>query len=711
MDTAQWHDDRSGPFKSILYRDFSEELDRIELHSPDYISQNGRIINSQINDDFLAVGEFRPQPSFFDLYEGQFESMENRSSFDTIYAQNPSVSITETVPILQYQNFKINLRQINESIPIDADTTNTHLRYNIFSDLDGKLFSGKGFGNEFYISWDNNIYPYLTAQGNDFCGLSVGVHTLTFVVQDTFDLLFQLPSMVINVTEYIPNWDNISLQIDPHSFYDFSGDGRHDLSEIVVQGKLPNLNPFYSNTGPIKPEYIQYWYFKVCQEYGNQTFEEIYKINSSQVNTTATTFSYHIQNLISSNYTFFVTIEDVHGFFSNWSSPVVIVNTSNSTLPPPYEIKLPILLDADNPPPNPVIGLINTYYANEISQISTDKILVLNASQSSDLNGDTLEYTWYFDGLGTESWYESYDIHAEVLEVSPEICGNDEDVGWEIDMRDGDHYGDWGLHKITLEVYDGVTRVNTSLIIEIIPPDVEPELTTLSLYNGYIDASTSLPYMFDAETCILYLDQLYHFDHSLDPQDLSVTYTITDLNSEITSYLGSKSIPRDEFSFEDPYLELNRALEYGIVLQYLQPGIYDINATISDGYVSISRNFTFEVKADVTPYDLSITLKNQDDIEIEQINDVYTLLLNQPVKFELNWIDNHADSEAEICLSASGLGVIYEGPGIRSLNSLTQQSFFTKAGETEVTLTVREKGIYIINLLNLDIVLIFEGYR
>ncbi|UYP44177.1 hypothetical protein NEF87_000462 [Candidatus Lokiarchaeum ossiferum] len=692
---------------------FGEDAERIDLHSTEYTSQKGEIIDDQINDNFLETGEFRPNPAFFDLYEGQFEQSENRSEFETIYSQLPSTSIEEAISILQYQPFSIHLQQVNSSLPIDPDTEANQLRYTLISDLDGKLFSGKGYGDTIQISWEEQIYPYLTSQEIDFCGLSVGHHIMTILIQDTFDLIYQLPSLVINVSEYIPLWENITLQTTPESFYDYTGDGRHDLSEIVLQGDLPHLNPYYPNWESIKPQYIKYWYFQVFQEYGNQSFEEIFQVNASHVNTTATSFTYLVQGLISSNYTFHIAVEDVHGHVSNWSTSLLIVNTSNAPLVAPYDHKLPILLDADNPPPNPVIGLINTYYADEISQISTDELLLLNASQSSDLNGDSLEYTWHFDGSGIETWYESYDLHAEVLEVSPEICGNDLDPEFELDMRDGDHYGDWGVHEITLEVFDGVTSVNTSILVEIIPPNVAPEITGLAFYNGHVDAATSLAYMYDAETCILYPDHLFHFDHLLNPQTLSISYILTDLTSQSTSYLGTKSIPREEFSFENPLLNPNRALEYGIILQQMQPGFYDINATISDGYVSISCNFSFEVKVDITPYDLGITLKNQNGGEIEKIDGKYTILLNQPLKFELQWIDNHPDSQAEISVSASGLGVIYEGPGIRLIDSLSEKSHFTKGGETELTFTVRDQWgksnstsitvmVYYVTILNDD---------
>ncbi len=668
----------------------NDELGRVDLHYPEYLSQYGEVINSQMNDNFLESGEYNPKLPFFDMFEGQVENYAERNEFNAIYDEVPTNLIQNATDLLQYQNFHIDLQRIDDQIPIDPDTLNLQLRYSLYSNIDGKLYSGKGFENSISISWDDHIFPYLTSQGNTFCGLSSGVHFLTILIQDTFDIVYQIPSLVVNITGYQPNWENITLCTSPMSFIDFTGDGRHDLTSSELTGALPNLNPYYPLSLYNKSSFLEHWYIKIQKEYGNETFEDILKLNSSVINTTQDYFTYFLQNLSSGNFSFSIAVEDVHGWISDYSELLEIKGNDGDVLSYPFDTKLPILLAEDNPPPNPVIELIKTEFSNEIIEICSNESLILNASSSSDLNGDTLEYTWYFDDVMKFPWIQEYDPHGEFVEISPEICGNDLSEEFETDMRDGDQYGDWGVHKITLDVFDGVSNVNTSKFIKIIPPNVNPELEGLQFFHGFEESSNSMPFIYDTQSARIFPTGLFHFDHDLNPQDLSLTYTFFNYSDGNSYLIDTITIPRYEFSYENPILDPNHALEYGPVLHPLSVGLYDIQVSVSDGYSIVETNLTFSVKEDFAPYDLGITLKNEHDIELEQKDGKYLLLRNQPVTFSLTWVENSFDSEVEITLSATGLGVIYQGQGIRSVSSLIQQKHFTKPGEIELTLIVRD---------------------
>ena len=153
--------------------------------------------------------------------------------------------------------------------------------------------------------------------------------------------------------------------------------------------------------------------------------------------------------------------------------------------------------------------------------VSTGDIFSLNGLNSSDLNGDTLSYTWKFDGVVRDDLLPEFDPYQPNITVNPEWIGNDLDVLTdEIDLSDGDNYGDFGEHIITLEVSDGVSTTSKSINIFIIPQNYIPSFD-IAYTGGILDEG--ILELYEGYSLSLSLDNLIHYDHEIDPQNISVT--------------------------------------------------------------------------------------------------------------------------------------------------------------------------------------------
>ncbi len=673
---------------------FLENGTRIDLYANSYqTSENGIIHYNEGGKIFQDTGNPTPLYSVFDLYPGQFDNSSCQSDYNQLFSNYPIDDINLPKTILQNENFIIKFSRNNLSNSIDLDNENSDLKIYVFSNLDGLIYRSSIYDYE--IDWNQDIYRYLSNYRRDLPqkSLSTGVHTFTVFLKDNLNVGYQLPSMVINVTGWEPNWNGISLNTTASSFNDLTGDGLHDLSTITLEWENPNINPNYPFGSHGIQEWIENWFIEVQHEYGNDTIISKKRLKWVHYDVSNQKCSVEVNRLLSGNYTFRISVEDRNGWISGWSEPFSILNDNGEILDSPFETKLPILLNEDNPPPNPVISLANIMdYDDDIPIFYSTDVLYLSANQSTDLNHDVLTYTWLFDGelKLTKYGYPDYDPYAINISITPEICGNDVSYLEETDLLDGDSYGDWGIHEITLRVSDQASVVEKSIFIMILPPNVEPEFDYIDISNKKYDSETNTSYIYDTDSVVTYPSGLSHFDHELEPQNLTITTAVTNIETNNRVGYSISTISRDHFSDVNPVMEDQDLHQYGLEMHNLVVGSYQINITVSDGQSEYSQIKIFDVLSDPAPKDLSMVLTDEYDNELMKIDDKYVILPNQPINLVLDWADNSPDNELLMIVGISHQEIFYAGQPIHQFSTLENKIHFSESGECELLLTISD---------------------
>lgn len=659
-----------------------------------YHSKNGEIL---LNEDSFEGGEedYLINQIFYDFYEGQFENISTRHQFE-------DVSFIHTPKIYQYQDFSINFS--SEGGSFDLDDSNIELVFYVFSDDDGLIYKGTGITESNPISWNTHIKPYLIGQsGNSYPTLSSNLHTITVVVHDNFNLAYQLPSLLLNISSLKPNWNNRYLQGIPEMFYDLTGDGKMDWDRYGIEWNYPNFNPYMPNQTLSpgaelwdKETYkLQYWEIEVLYEYGGSNYTELIQ----QTNPTPRHFWYHTNDLVddsispwdlsSGNYTFRVRAVDCNFLYSEWTEKAVILNNNSIPLPNPYKNKLPILLNKDNPPP---CAWINYAELNSlIYEVETGETFSLSGLNSSDINGDSLSYTWKFDGIVRKDLLPDFDPYQPVITINPEWIGNDNDIAhYETDLSDGDQYGDFGEHLISLEVSDGNSISQKDMKIFIVPKNFIP---TFDISYTGIENNAGKFELYQGYSLTLCLDHLIHYDHPVDKQNISVTLIKESLDTGMLLHSESFTITSEEINQNQNYLNDEYMVNRGYIYRedVKQHGDFKYTFIVDDGIVSVNDSIEIGVLEDTPPEDLTAEILDLGENSLYDGKN-YIVLPGQALLMKLDWIHAPIEENIEIIIESSEhLNPIYLHENEKLINLASNSMFFNTAGKKSISISISDR--------------------
>ncbi len=666
---------------------------RVDFQSG-YQSLNGEIIlNSKPAE--LQYEEIMKNRNYYDYLEEQFGDESSRYNFEEIiFTQQPL--------IYQYQDFTINFT--SKSGPFDQNEADQDLIFYIYSDYDGLIFKGTGFSESNPISWTDDIRPYLKFNtGENFPTLSPYLHSLTIVVRDNYNISYQLPSLLLNVSYIEPEWQNIVPQGIPGMFFDGSGDGKMDWDQFGIEWDYPHFNQYMPNQTLVpedepweNEEYkLLFWEIEVFFEYGNTNYSEII----TQTNPEPRHYWYYTNDvvddsispwgLISGNYSFRVRAVDCNFLFSEWSDNATILNNTGDPLTSPFDKKLPILLNEDNPPPCAWIDFVEQH---GIYVIETGNYYSFSGLNSSDLNGDSLSFTWKFDGVVREDLLPEFDPYQPNITINPEWIGNDLDISKiENDLSDGDNYGDFGKHTITLEVSDGVSITAKSIDVLIIPKNFVPTFdiayTGGTMNEGILE-------IFQGYPLSLSLDNLIHYDHEVQPQNITVILIKENLGTGHIETSKSFTITSDEINQNTNILNFGYMEEQGYThYEDLDEfGLFNYTYILDDGEESINKSILIQVLQDEAPEQLTVELL---DIAGNNLFDGsnYITVPGQHLILNLDWVHVPEYEILDIAIESSDHDfTVNSYENSKQIDLAASYMCFNTPGSKVITVTITDRG-------------------
>ncbi|MHA1518621.1 MAG: hypothetical protein ACTSRK_00425 [Promethearchaeota archaeon] len=660
----------------------------------DYQSQNGEIIlNSKPAE--LQYEEIMKNRNYYDYFEEQFGNEDLRYNFSYAF-------FTQQPIIYQYQDFTINFT--SNSGRFDYNEDNEYLIFYVYSDYDGLIFKGTGFSESNPISWKDDIRPYLMFHtGENFPTLSPYLHSLTIVVRDNYNISYQLPSLLLNVTYIEPEWQNIVPQGIPGMFFDGSGDEKMDWDQYGIEWEYPHFNQYMPNQ-TLAPEdepweneeyKLLFWEIEVFFEYGDSNYTEVI----TQTNPEPRHYWYYTNDivddsispwgLISGNYSFRVRAVDCNFIFSEWSDNATILNTTGDPLTSPFDKKLPILLNENNPPP---CAWIDFAEQHGIYVIETGEEYNFNGLNSSDLNGDSLSFTWKFDGVVRDDLLPDFDPYQANITINPEWIGNDIDVLTdETDLSDEDNYGDFGEHTITLEVSDGVSITAKTIDVLIIPRNFVPTFDIA--YTGGTMNQGMLE-IWQGYSLSLSLDNLIHYDNEVDLQNISVTILKENIGDEQIENTKSFTINSEEINQNANLLNFGYMEEQGYTYyeDLDQFGLFNYTYILDDGEESINKSIIVHVLEDEGPEQLTAELL---DIAGNDIfgDSSYITVPGQHLILNFDWvhIPEYEILDIEVESSDHDFTVnSYENS--KQIDLAASNMIFNTPGSKIITVTITDRG-------------------
>lgn len=684
---------------------FLDNGTRVDQHNETYVSFNGLIDEGRktsYSTQGYGLEEDDLPEIIFDFYPGHFENSSANSYYD-------GLDLTDGF-VYQYQDFTIKLQsttgetdeQNKNNETIDPDELDSDLTYLVYSTIDGLIYKGDDWGPiGATISYKDHIAPFIRIKNLDsYSRLTAGVHEIVAVVKDTAGVLYVLPALVLEVRTISPSWSSTPESI-PEFYLDATGDGRVDWGKFGFRWDYPQFNSFMptfpsegSEGWEILADKVKYWEIELTHQYGNTTTTEVirqyspepfhYWSSTSMVDEDYIT----LNDFITGNYSFRVRVCDRDYLFSDWSNSTLMLDLYSNVLPSPYQSTWPVLTNADNPEPNLVINE-EWSFSDSVPNLYPNTTFVLDASNSSDLNGDNLVFTWSFDGV-VRTDIPSFDPHSEVLVINPEWLGNDENPGVnETDLIDGDDYGDWGVHTIQLDLTDGNTVISWSLEVSLVPRNTIPTISGVAKENYHSQPEYGI-YVYDFEELLLYPTDLTHIDHELTPQNITVEYYARPDDGGNEIFLGIRTVGRDLFIQYDNTIPLTVSRTNAGIRASLMEGNYTIEVVVSDGYSQVNSSTTILVRQNQIPQDLTLKLCDQDGYELHYNGSGYLMVWNQIVNFRLNWTDDESDEGATISLIDTPDGPIFDGPASRYFSSTSVNFVFNTTGLHTLSLAVRD---------------------
>lgn len=678
---------------------FYDNGSRVDKHNPDYQSNKGfaRVLTKSYLNEAMVNYSILSQPdSVYDFYEGQFED-------DEVNYYYSNLNLTSDI-IYQYQDFNLRLNTKDSELDIDPESSNQELQILIYSSLNGLIYQGEGYiDSKINISYHNDIVPYLNAKNQvKYSPLLRGNHTITVVVVDPSFIGYQLVSLVLEVKEIAPYWEADSLINVGRLFLDPTNDGKSDWGIFGLNWLYPKFNPYMPSYFETEEtdwernfEKILFFEIEITKQYGQNEYIDYIVQESAQNWHYWEDYDGIFEDFISpyelttGNWSFRIKVVDRDYWTSEWSDPCKMFDNEGNPLVDTYDTKYPILLNEDNPPPNPVITSNGYLVDNKEYDIRVNEDLELEAINSTDLNGDALYYTWFLDGE-LRNDIVGFDPHAESVTIYPEWLGTDNNPSKnETTLLDGDDYGDWGLHNITLMVNDGVTIVNTSFKLNILPVNEQPTISRI-IIEGVHKSDLNEDYLFDYESIRIYPEQITHFDNQNEIQDIEVNIEAIDKITNATAYTIFVTIESQVFSDFNSTITQEKLREIFNIDFVLPIGDYIINLAVSDGITSNTCSTELKIVEEIAPYSLTIVPYDKAGNILPQNETGYYIFPNQEITFELSWEDDQEDSEIKLELIDNFEGLIYDGIARREVNTQINKFYFGISGIHYVTAILKD---------------------
>lgn len=718
------------PYNIYFSGIYLDNSTRVDYHNQTYSSRQGQV---ELASNY-KIGNDSQTPLFdFDFYPGQLTSFDNSGSYN--------ISLLQGVNVTQYENFNIKLDKINQTIPVDADTNFKDLKFYVYSSIDGLIYVGSNLNpNNPTISYKTQINEYLQNKTNKKLNpLSIGLHKILVIVESPSGISYKLPASLLNVVDYKIHWSNNTVVTnDPAFFLDQLGNNYSDWGQFGLMWDYPVINPYfvsmasnYYSMDEIYSQYIDHWVIEVNGTYLNKSMYWIlnqytskpshYWVNGSTTKDDSIT----TPELTSGLYNFRVIAVDKNGLKTAWSPYATFRDNNLKPLSPQFNGSYPIFLYADNKPP------VNEFFFKggnvsldrQTITLRTGQTYSFDGSHSFDPEGATLTYRWLFDGV-LKTNIKNFDPTANNITINPEWIGHDIDPSKnETTLYDPiDHYGDYGLHNITLAVSDGLSWVNDTVYVNILPPNALPSLSGYQItksYNTSVKNQHLYYNVFQSDLWSFYPVGLKHIDSVFEKQNIDITYYIDNVTDCTTwqnniCLTGStniatinKIVDRKYFIADSDILTKNDALTVASlkksdINQNLNSGDYEITIVIGDGSGYTIMNYQYiHILPEVPPTDLKLDFIDINGNKIN-IQNQFPIIANEFIEIHASWKHYLPDNIMNVELYLSSNNMYYNGPGIRDFVTRSTSGYIPNQWRNVQTFTpiwfTKSSGSYTIYL-------------